>query len=45
MDSEVVGSDLGAGGVESYDAFFGVNFFEHCKHVFEKVVVQVEYCL
>jgi len=45
MDPEVVGSDLGSGGVESYDAFFGVYFAEHEEHVFEVVVVEVEYGL
>lgn len=34
MDSEIVGSDLWSGGVESYDAFFSVYFAEHCEHVF-----------
>jgi len=29
MDSEIVGSDLWSGGIESYDAFFGVYFAEH----------------
>jgi len=43
VDAQVVGTDLRTGGVESHDAFLGIDLAEHGQHVLEVIVIEVEY--